>query len=209
MKSCWVRFVLGLLAGLALMALTGCQTPAQRLEPGTADFIQPGVTTRAELVAAFGSPRQVLASEGRTLLFWDVIYWASYHRYKLTGILSPSEDSHARGLSVLLGPDDRVLAKHYSIHDFHTYFGSRMVSVGYNVKDQTLAQIKPGHTTQQEAVALLGEPMMESLTLNGDLTLDWAYAQANSIVGETEQRLFRVLVNSQGIITTTRFVDQP
>lgn len=209
MKPDWLRLFLALCAGLAMLALTGCQTPAQQLEPGTADFIRPGVTTRAEVVATFGPPQQTLASEGRTLLFWDVIYWASNNRYAASGILSPSEDSHARGLSVLFGPDDRVLAKHYSIHDFHTYFGSRVVAVGNYAADQTIAQIKPGHTTQQQAVALLGEPMMESLNLGGDLTLDWAYSQANAVAGDPVVRLFRAVVNRQGIIVTTRFVDQP
>jgi hypothetical protein len=203
------RYLLCLAGVCSLMITAGCATPGERLEPGTVDFIQPGSTTRDAVIKVFGEPTQILKSGDRTLMCWQLIYWAAPNQYPGSGTLGPSEDSTARGLSVLCDGNGVVLAKHYSAHTFRTLFGAGAVFVGGPIDESSFNRIKPDLTTQTQVLAMLGEPMMESLSLNGALVLDWAYVQGDYIAGQTQLRTLRVFVNSTGIVTAVRKIDGP
>src|SRR5512140_1079977 len=118
-----------------LLSVLGCQSPAKRLVPGTDSMIKPGVTSADEVIKAFGTPEQTLTGNGRKLMFWSIVYWASP-----PGSLSmgPTQDSHARALSVLVDENNRVTAKHYSAHSFRTVFGALSVSAGTRQDPQVL-----------------------------------------------------------------------
>src|ERR1700749_4888794 len=100
-------FFLGALSVLVGF-VTGCETPAQQLDPRAADFLQPGVTSRAEIEKAYGPPQQTIDNgSGRTLLIWQIVYWAAPVGHSF----EPMEDSTARALSVLVDQNGRVIKK--------------------------------------------------------------------------------------------------
>ena len=192
---------------LVIEASTGCETAAERLEPKTVDFIKPQITSRAELVKVFGPPTETVTGKERTLLFWQRIDWAANTGYSGSKTFSPSRKNYARGLSVLFDRDDKLVAKHYSEHSFHTYFGAGSNSIGKDTSDEVIARIKPNVTTKTEALAILGEPMMESLAVGGNLVLDWACAEGNYISGRTQLNILRLYVDESDKVVAVHKVN--
>jgi hypothetical protein len=194
-----LKAALGAAAAALLLALVpGCETPAHRLAPKAAKAIQPGVTTRLDILRDFGTPRETTRANGRTLLF----YQRQYSPPPPYGF-SPSQPATLIGLSVLCGPDDRVLRAHYSSHQVDLFWGPGSVSAGTPVTEKTLAKIRPNVTTRQEAMALLGEPWMEGMTLDGGLVIDWGYWEGNRI-GGARQRIFRLFFNEADVVAASQ-----
>jgi outer membrane protein assembly factor BamE (lipoprotein component of BamABCDE complex) len=199
------RFIvfLGALASLAVL-MSGCETPAQQLDPQAADFIQPGVTTRADIVKAYGEPNQTINSgNGRTLLIWQLVYWAAPIRHSF----APSEDSTARALSVLVDGNNRVIKKLTSDHVFRTFIGNGNVVIGLDAEPEILDHIKPHQTTRAQVIAMLGQPVIETLNTGGDTVLDWPYETGNRLGGETQFKLIRVIIGSDDVVKSTHTVD--
>jgi len=190
---------LSALAGL----LAGCETPAQQLDPQAANFIQPGVTTRADIEKAYGQPNQVIqAGNGRTLLIWQLVYWAAPVRHSF----EPTEDSTARALSVLVGDNNRIIKKLTSDHVFRTFIGAGTVVVGQEPQPEVFERIKVHQSTRAQVVAMLGEPVMETLNTGGDTVLDWPYEIANRIGGKTFE-LLRVVIGPDEVVKSTHTVN--
>jgi hypothetical protein len=195
-KCLWL--VLSVAATAAVF--TGCQTAAERLEPEAVKRIKPGVSTRQEVLKEFGVPRETLSAEGRTLLNYERDYPGWESRY------GPTHPANITCLSVLFGPDDRVLRVHHSSHEVDVYAGAGSVSAGSRVSAKLVERIRLNVTTQQEAIAILGEPTMESLTLNGGLVLSWGYWDAN-FLGAQRFRMLRLFVDDTGMVVGLKTVD--
>jgi len=90
------RFTAAVLVAAAL-ALAGCADGEGQFATSTSSHFTPGVTTRAQAVAALGPPSSVyeLADGTRTLT------WA-----RTGGLFAEGE---TRSLSVLFGPDDKMI----------------------------------------------------------------------------------------------------
>jgi outer membrane protein assembly factor BamE (lipoprotein component of BamABCDE complex) len=188
---------LALSAAAWLIALTGCETAAQRLDSKAVQLIKPGVTTRQEVLKEFGDPRETTGANGRTLLFYGREFWGRPSRYGPTG------DSYILGLSVLLDQNDIVLRTHYSSHKVDLTYGAGTVSAGSFVSDKLAGRIRTGVTTRKEAVAILGEPAVEKLTLDGRLSLSWAYAES-SFIGRGRWRMFHLLLNEADVVIAVK-----
>ena len=198
----WLRLGSAL---LLVLLVAGCETPAQRLEPATVKVIQPGLTTKADVLKIYGTPRQSIVGDGRTLLVWDVVYWA---RPDSTPF-SPSDSTLARMLSVLFDENGIVLKSLLSEHRIPTTFSAGVVFIGRDFDAKVLAQIKVGATTLPAARTLLGEPAFESFDLNGNPVIDWAYSTGDYIAGETQLRLLRLFIGSAGKVAAVRQVNYP
>src|ERR1022692_437281 len=162
-----------LAAGCLLIAVAGCETAAQRIDPELVQTIKPGITTRQEVLNQFGSPRETLSAGGRTLLFYERDYRAWVNRY---GPISPAR---LVGLSVLFDRNDRVIRAHYSSHNLVVHGTMATVSAGSPVSEKLLARIHPNVTTRKEAIEILGEPGMEALALDGYLVVSWPCIEAD------------------------------
>jgi outer membrane protein assembly factor BamE (lipoprotein component of BamABCDE complex) len=195
-----LKSLLGLVvSAFLLVAQTGCETPAQRLDSKAVETIKPGVTTRQEVLKEFGAPRETLTAGNRTLLIYKRFYSGVPSHY------GPTTDSYLLVLSVLFNSDDRVLRKHYSSHALDTfYYGGR--SVGTKIEDKTVAQIQPRVTTRKEALALLGEPTQETLTTGGHLVVDWAYDRAVGF-GARNFRMLRLIFTDADVVTVLQNID--
>jgi outer membrane protein assembly factor BamE (lipoprotein component of BamABCDE complex) len=189
-----------MLALVCVAALTGCETPARRLDPKAVQTITPGVTTRQEVLQEFGAPFETISSGDRTLLFYRRGYLGRSNDY------GPSTDSWLLVLSVLVGPDDRVLRKHYSSRKIDTYFGAGVVAVGTKVDDKIIAQIRPNVTTRRQAEGLLGEPCAETLSFGGELVVDWAYEDVR-FVGTGRLKMLRLFFNNADVVVAVKTVD--
>jgi outer membrane protein assembly factor BamE (lipoprotein component of BamABCDE complex) len=162
-----------LAAACLLIAVAGCETAADRIDPELVQTIKPGITTRQEVLKQFGSPRETLSSGGRTLLFYERDYRAWVTRY---GPISPAR---LVCLSVLFDRNDRVIRTNYSSHNLTVHAGAVTASAGSPVSEKMLARIHANITTRKEAIEILGEPGMETLALDGHLVMSWPYIEAD------------------------------
>jgi outer membrane protein assembly factor BamE (lipoprotein component of BamABCDE complex) len=191
------KFALAAVAAAVLLATqTGCETAAHRLNPKAAQAIKPGVTTRQEVLRDFGTPHETTCTNGRTLLIYERNYYGS-----LTD-LGPFQiqPTTCVDLSVLCDPSDRVLRTHYSAHQIDIRWNLGSATVGSLVNEKTMAKIRPNSTTRQEVVALLGEPLTEALTLDGELVFQWYYWERNFVGGQW-CRIYRVFFNDSNVAT--------
>ena len=199
-KKGWTGRLGAWLLAAYLAVLTGCETPAELLEPVAVDQVKEGVTTRQEVLQAFGQPVETRNGRNTTLLIYRQRYLGMSSNY------GPTEDSTLTLVSFLFGPDDRLLRKHRSFHKFQTSYGPAGVTLGNSINDDLVAKIRPTLTTRQEAERLLGEPTAEVLLLDGKLEVDWIYQDVNYIGGQ-RSKVFRVLFNDANVAVSAGSYD--
>jgi outer membrane protein assembly factor BamE (lipoprotein component of BamABCDE complex) len=194
--SCAVAF-----ACLAILALAGCDTPARRLEPKAVQSVQPGVTTRQEVLKDFGEPRGTLSGNGRTLLFYQRNYPGGRMGF------GPTQPAGVVCFTVLFDKNDRVIKSHYSSRDLSVFASRTAPSVGSRISPEMVGRIKTGVTTRQEVVGMIGEPDRESLTLDGAVILAWDYWQA--VLGRQAAFSLQLYLNPSDVVIAIKTINVP
>jgi hypothetical protein len=82
------------------------------------------------------------------------------------------------GLTVLFDRNDLVIRALYSSHNLAMQSSASNVTAGTPASEIALARIRKNLTTRAEAIAILGEPALETLSLDGHLILSWQYVEA-------------------------------
>ena len=93
-------------------------------------------------------------------------------------------------------------------------------TVGTQIDQSNLSQIKEGVTTQKEVIALMGQPYMQTLTSDGKIMMMYQYTKVKNraanfipVVGafsggmDMEQQTLQILVNEKGIVEKYLFTD--
>ena len=187
-----------LLLAALLSVLTGCETPAQRLDPGVSGSLKPGITTRAEVIQEFGEPKEIISEKGRTMLYYQRVFAATPNG------LGPSNDTYVNALAVLLDEKDRVMQSRQSSHRVRTVFVGGLAALGIEIDDRALQNLKPHQTTRAEAIRLLGEPAVDSLMFNGAPNSEWWFFTADYLVGGKEHRVIRLIFDQADVLTAVQ-----
>lgn len=192
---------LNTLALLLVVALTGCMTSAQRLNPEVVDRVQPGMR-RAEVEKILGKAMgEANSSSQRTLVNYDYIRFNPNSRVQSQSVL-PNEVGTVmiRTVSILYGKDDRV--QKYTYSETSRPFQQQMntYSVGDLFTEEDLAEIIKGASTMGDVERVLGPPMFKTLNLHGNLCLGWFYSsmQGRFSVRQRKQTVL-VLFDNLGI----------
>ena len=162
-----------LLLGFGLL-LMGCASYAKRLETGTVSKIQPAVTTRSEVEARFGHPKEtVLNSKGKTVARYF------FHEFQPSTDVSWNVRHFEPGqilfrtLTLKYGSSNIVEQKLHDqsltpIHRTNAWF-----SAGPGLTPESVAFIKPDTTKEAEALARFGEPSSRTFDGEGRPVLIW------------------------------------
>ncbi len=172
---------------LASLILTGCVSPADRLEPQVVRQVKEGMA-RPEVEKIMGKPRSVVTGAGEhSVAHYGYTARINSAEFQLLGAFAKNPgDILLRHLSLLYNRQNVVekLLFHQSLTPFAVGFGK--MSAGQTVSPETLQQIKKGVSNQEDVVKLLGEPTMRALDPNGDLGMVWQYARSE--MGWTKNR---------------------
>jgi hypothetical protein len=159
-----------LLCAMALLLSAGCATRPPLETPKLLE-ITPSKTTRAEVESALGKPDDWITGSNRKTL---TVYRDASVRTKVR-LLKDEYDMQFL-TAFFLFDDGGVLEKKLISETgtkSTTKFGVR--TVGQPVSDEQIAQIKPRETRYEEAFAILGPPLAEALTLDGQIVREWAF----------------------------------
>ena len=153
---------------------TSCASFAKRLEVSTVSKIQPGITTRAEVEARVGHPKEtVLGSNGKTVVRY------SFHEFHRSTDVSWNVRRFEPGqilfrtLTLKYGNSKIVEQK---LHDQSVTPVRRTNAwffAGPGLTPESTAFIKPDSTKEAEAVAKFGEPSSRTFDGEGRSVLIW------------------------------------
>lgn len=193
-----------LLPPLCLLAvlLTGCLSPARRLDPQVTDQIQPG-RSRAEVEKLLGRPEHMeTGGNGRTLAVY------SFGDGQLT---YGSQGLALRVLSLLYSP--RFVVERRLMHDSRVAYESHFFKLDefgqLLAREEIIGKMKPV-MNREEVVAEFGPPFFERLNVDGGSTLIWwAGRQRFSLFGQAyDTQSFVVTCNELGLVTDYRVFGQ-
>ncbi len=189
-----------------ILAVTGCVSPAGKLDQSVVAQIQDGVSTRPEVERLFGQPRITdIGSNGK-----QVAVYRFFREYEKEDMLTPGRVKrfyHLRMLSVLYGKDGRVELHHLYESNTPGSANYHKASVGAMVRAEQLALINKGSTERADLVQFFRDPMAETLTTDGNLMLIWLYVEKNGAMdfSPARQRL-EVLTTRSGTVRDFRVV---
>ncbi|MFO1476300.1 MAG: hypothetical protein U1F98_06580 [Verrucomicrobiota bacterium] len=181
--------------------LMGCDTPAERLEPEAVATIQPGVTTKKQVLQEFGRPKGTLTGRGRTLLYFERDYQGGRMG------MAPTEPVSVVGLSVLFDQNDRVIRTLLSSHNWGVMPARGAPMVGTRVSPEAIAAIQVGKTTRKELIAMIGQPDREALTLGGSVVISWNYWQR--VLNRQSIQSLQVYLDDQDVVSQVKTIDVP
>jgi hypothetical protein len=177
---------------IPLLALTGCITPAKRLEPSMVATIEPGKSTKSEADKLLGKPESLVTSvEGRTL--------AQYSYFREAGYGSPCI---VRMLSLLY---DRQLVLEQKLFSdstlaprIHLFKPSQL---GDAIdRERIIKLMKPG-TIRSDIINELGPPTIEELTVKGETIMTWIAVQDGiAFFKRMESQTLSVRLDEHGIL---------
>jgi outer membrane protein assembly factor BamE (lipoprotein component of BamABCDE complex) len=184
-----------LLVAIAGLFLCGCLSSARRLEPSVIGRIKEGSSSRADVEKLLGRPEELLIGSNRkTRAYYDFIQPiisndSSYHARRR----NPG-DILVRTLTLLYATDGSLEQKVYNetltpVEQSRDYF-----MAGQRIGVATLDRLRKGNTTQEEVLALLGEPTVRTLTVEGHPLFIWYYAREDSHHHGMKRDFQRVLV---------------
>ena len=97
---------------------------------------------------------------------------------------------------------------------------SGCATVGTQINQANLAQIKEGVTTQKEVIASMGQPYMQTLTSDGKIIMMYQYTKVknraanfipivNILAGgmDMKQQILQILIDENGIVEKYIFTD--
>ena len=97
---------------------------------------------------------------------------------------------------------------------------SGCATVGTQINEANLAQIKEGVTTQEEVIASMGKPYMQTLTSDGKIIMMYQYTKVknratnfipvvNILAGgmDMKQQILQILINENDIVEKYIFND--
>lgn len=97
---------------------------------------------------------------------------------------------------------------------------SGCATVGRQINEANLAQIKEGVTTQEEVIASMGKPYMQTLTSDGKIIMMYQYTKVknratnfipvvNILAGgmDMKQQILQILIDENGIVEKYIFTD--
>jgi hypothetical protein len=154
--------------------LTGCASFAKRLEVSSVSKIQPGITTRTEVEARFGHPKEtVLGSNGKTVVRY------SFHEFHRSTDVSWNVRRFEPGqilfrtLTLKYGSSNIAEQKLHDesltpIHRTNAWFFA-----GPGLTPESVAFIHPKSTTEADAVAKFGPPAARTFNGEGRSVLIW------------------------------------
>lgn len=202
----------GLLA--LLLLLSGCASPATKLDDTLLTQIKDGTSTRAEVKSLLGvAPSLTTGSNGKQVWIYHyktgtahpdaqtAITLDPYRPGTTTIYTSASGQVRLRTLSVLIGTDGRV-ERHHLYESTTAVSATRAgAQVGTQVRPAQLAHIFKGVTERSDLAKHFGEPVGEILDPEGNLILTWFYSEGGAFVGAQPQRqMLDVLVNPKGTV---------
>jgi hypothetical protein len=147
---------------------------------------------RQEVLTDFGAPRKTTRMGGQTLLYYERDFPGSPGGY------GPTQPATIVGLSVLCNSEDIVIREHHFSHNVKVVYGKGVRSIGSELTEKAVSQIKMDETTLNQAVALLGEPARELPTFDGSLMVEWLALDAN-FLGGGNNNVFWVLFDDKKI----------
>ena len=191
-----------LLACLAVLSLTGCMTPARRLDPAVTASVQVG-QTRAEVEKILGKPETLeTGGNGRTLAVYSHGTGALAHG---------SQGLELRLVSLIYSPAFRLEKR--LLHESQVTYTSRFFKPDefgrLLPREEIVAKMKPV-MSREEVIAEFGPPFVETLTVDGGSRLVWwAGRQKFSLWVQTyDTQSFVVTCNELGIVTDYRVLGQ-
>jgi len=97
---------------------------------------------------------------------------------------------------------------------------SGCATVGTKMNQENIAQIKEGITSQEEVIASMGQPYMQTLTSDGKIIMMYQYTKVknrainfipivNLLAGgmDMKQQILQILVDKNGIVEKYIFTD--
>lgn len=197
-----------------LLLLSGCASPATKLDETLLAQIKDGTSTSDEVKSLLGAaPTLTTGSNGKKV--WVYHYMTATTHPDAQGAItldpdrpgtttvytSASGQVRLRTLSVLFGPDGRVERHH--LYESRTAISATRTAaqLGTPVRPAQLAHIFKGVTERSDLTKHFGEPVGEILDPEGNLVLTWLYAESAGFVGSKPQRQsLDVLVNPKGTV---------
>jgi outer membrane protein assembly factor BamE (lipoprotein component of BamABCDE complex) len=189
-----------------VLALTGCVSPAGKLDESVVTQIRDGVSTRSEVERLFGQPKNTsIGSNGKQVAVYR--FFRMYEQEDLQGNSRVKRYFHLRMLSVLYGKDGRVELHHLYESNTPGSANRNNASVGARVRAEQLALIHKGFTERADLVQFFGNPMAEGLTTDGDLVLVWLYVEKNGPMDfSPAKQMLEVLMTRSGTVRDFRVV---
>ena len=207
-----------LLALILVLILSGCVSPAEKLDNSLIAQIRDGSSTREEVERLLGKPKvETTGSNGKRVAIYR--HRESYkHGDESTALTLGPEYPETiytkaegqllmRTLSVLFGPDGRVERHHF--YESRTAISQNLVNtkLGAVVRPAQLAHIFRGQTQRSDLVQHFGEPLTEELTAFGNLVLSWIYLEGSGNVDFAPRgQLFEVTATLGGTVRDFRVV---
>lgn len=195
-----MKFVLRFLLVLFL-AVTGCRTPAQKLEPSFIGQIQEGTTTRAELEQIFGKPKRVFRGANQKTL--------TLHKYQINrpnpgwrGFAEREAGSIVlRGLTVLYGTNQVVQKFLFDQSSTIVHRDGDGIVIGWSPAKADFTKIVKGITSRGELIQWYGAPTMQTLTIDGERELCWSFLRATRQFRSDEQEQeFHVILDNDDFV---------
>jgi hypothetical protein len=154
----------------AILVLSGCATrPA--LEQADLLQITQGKTTRAEVEQLLGKPDdEVTGSNGRTLIV--------YQEFERDWRLLKSEIGLDFLTAFFLFSEEGVLEKKLiSETGTAVVWKGSVATFGRPISEEQLQKLKLNETRYEDVTSILGPPLVERLTLDGEIIREWIFSR--------------------------------
>ncbi len=183
-----------------VLAVTGCVSPAGKLDESLVAQIRDGSSTRQEVERVFGQPKSSITGSNDK----EVAVYQFFRMYEKDDPMSAKRVRrriHLRMLSVLYGKDNRVEKHHLYESDTKGSATATGARVGSSVRPAQLALINKGSTTREDLIEYLGNPLGEHLTVEGELMLIWLYLEGNGPMSFAPRaQILEVILNEGGTV---------
>ena len=163
-----------------VLVVTGCMSPARRLDSAVLNQIREGVTTRDEVEKILGMPLTAIdGSNRKTLARYEYGRLRRNAEVPTPGIL-PTQAGTLLLRTVNILYDNRGKVEKRTFYESTTPYQRQMSSiwVGQLIGEKDLARIKKGTTSETELIRWFGPPMARGLTVEGEPVVSWFYRMA-------------------------------
>lgn len=203
-----MKFLFAFLA-ILLIAITGCVSPAKKLDPSLVSQIKEGVTTRQEVETLFGQPREAATGANQKTL----AYYRFQQAYRNPGWVGAYEGHLGsvgiRTLSVLY--DNKETVEKFLVSQSNTVVSrdENGISAGRIIPEETFAKIIKGITSKGEVIQWLGPATTKTLTVEGDQWFRWNFARKGRWAADNQVQEFGVIFDDENFVKDFGVIKSP
>jgi outer membrane protein assembly factor BamE (lipoprotein component of BamABCDE complex) len=180
--------------------LTGCATPARRLDTDVLQHVREGESSRAEVEKLLGRPLSLVTGPtGRTLAVYE---FANFGNQGFTG----PRQLNSRRFSLLYDPNFVVEKKLLSASATRYRVGWKD-RLGQPLDRAEIVRTMRPQVTRNELIEKFGPPTVESLTVDGGTAAGWiALEQASVVWGGLHEQILEVVFDESGVVKDYKII---